>query len=360
MRATDHWTLLMTVVLSASFALGFVTQVTAYEKEERSRRTQVSAFGGLLLGSLASAQQNGDLTVAFVGLLGAGGGAAAGWMVMLGISGWAKTPERRAALMFLTGGPPGVGDYFEQLDLKRKLSSEVRERKFVAVRTWGGRYGQMIRDLRKALDEAGAVDGQTVEAILELWLRAMVDAFNYLMTDLPAVEPPDEKRAEGEDAADADADADAEYRVRASLIKFTPGDGTDEYTGRHWIAYAGTSPAHSEETEFRTDSTAWKVASRQLGSPCAPQEPLETRKDEKQRYDRYMVSLVLEKSVVVSVDWFRDTDYIEELRSVVDGYLAGQVADLLERHHPDFAQPGPGGVGAAADPDRGPGTPAGS
>lgn len=336
MNPTDHWTLLMTVVVSASFALGLVTQLTAYDKEERARRSQLSAFGGLLVGSLASAQQDGDLTVAFAGLLGGGCGAAAGWGVVLLISWAAETWERRSALVFLTGGPSGVTKYLEQLDLKQELSSELKERKLVAVRTWGIRYGQMIRESRSALDKVGDVDPATVEAVLKLWLRAMVDGFNYLMTDLPAVERGGARRSAVDTDGDGDGDGpESEYRVRASLIKFEDGE-ENGYTGSHWIAYAGTGPAHSKEP-LREDSTAWKVAAKEIGSPCVPEQPREKREDAKQRYDRYMVALVLEKRLVISVDWFRLTEYVETLQAVAEGQLAGQVADLLTRHHPGFA-----------------------
>jgi hypothetical protein len=307
---TQEWTMLMTIVLLASGVLSFVLQVVTYEQGDRGRKSQVGALGGLLLGSLASTQQDGDLLVAFVGFLGGGAGAALGWFVALGISYWAVVSDKgRGVLEFLNRGPSGVGDY---------MSAQDAERRRYAVRTWSQRYGQMVHRSREELDELDHVDDAIVESVLRLWLRALADSFNYLMIDLK--EPTEDQ-----------------YHLRASLIRF--GD-RENGVGRHWISYSGMAKPHDVERTFSTESVAAAVASERVATPKRVMNPSEERQHEGETrgeasYRAYSVARIT-KSLVITIDWEVNTignEYIDILESVVDGHLAGDIADLVQRHH---------------------------
>jgi hypothetical protein len=316
----------MTIVLATSAVLGFVLQITAYEQKDRKRDTLIGSVGGLLVGSLAAAQQNGDLKVAFLGLGGAGAGAMIGWFVAFLISLRAQPLSRtRFALLFLNLGPAGVDQYIteQERDAERKQLEQDVERKRYAMQAWTARYGRMVRQSWNELESKANLDDVTIEALVRLWLRGLADTFNYLMLD--PVAPTSDR-----------------YHLRASLIFFKPGDRStgDRSTGEHWIKYSGRAEPHSKK-EFTEESVAYKVASEDLPSPTRvsspPTEDVPPALGESRgavSYRAYSVARV-SACLVLTIDWEIDTisnEYLDLLESVVDAHLADAIGLVMRCH----------------------------
>lgn len=293
----------MTIVLLASFFLGFVLQIVTYDEVQRARQSQVGTLGGLLIGSLASAQQHANLTVAFVGFLGGGLGAAIGWTVALVISYKAATNEQwKTVLQFLNGGTVRVNEYMKEQDDTRKS--------FV-VNEWSLRYGEMVRKSREELSSA-SIDDQAIESALLMWLKGLADAFNYLTID--ARQP-----------------TNNQYQLRASLIRFDPE--IVPVSGRHWISYAGRARKHSD-TAFGEESDAYLVLTGVVASPCRKDADSSAGEQRGGTYRAYSVARVNEQ-VVLTIDWVLNTirdEYLNTLGQIVNGRLVVDIAELLKRH----------------------------
>lgn len=321
----------MSIVLGASAVLGFVLQITTYEQKDRKRDTVIGSVGGLLVGSLAAAQQNGDLKVAFLGLGGAGAGAMLGWFVAFFISLWAESPGRaRFALLFLNLGPAGVDEYVKERDqdAERRRKEQDAERKRFAVQQWTAKYGRMVRQSWDQLESKVTLDDVTIEALVLLWLRGLADTFNYLMLD---VETPTSDR----------------YHMRASLVFF---EGSAPPSGEHWISYSGMAEPHNRDRKFTEESVAYRVAAKAMRSPkrilYPGTEEAEASALGEPRgavsYRAYFVARVT-NSLVLTIDWEVDTiksEYIDLLESVVDDHLADVIGHLMECHSRFKKSPG--------------------
>jgi hypothetical protein len=195
------------------------------------------------------------------------------------------------------------------------MTERDAERKRYAVQAWTGRFGQMVRSSRDSLGAVQQCDDKTIEAVLDIWLRALTDSFNYLTVDLAA---PTSNR----------------YHLRTSLIHFTTTSGV---TGKHWITYDGGGKPHDTGLAFGSDSVAYRVAIRELASPTRVDTDARGSDGEPRgetSYRAYSVARISE-TLVLSIDWQVDAisdEYLDILDAAVEGFLVGNITDILKSH----------------------------
>jgi hypothetical protein len=296
------------LVSGGSALATFTASVMGDEQNERLKNGTLGAVAGTSIGGLAGLMK-GQQDLLVVGFVGSVVGAFLGWLVYLGFSFAASTPQGRTILEFQVAGLKGV---------RERLNLDDQQRLLSAVTAWRENFSRMMMDEKNRLLSIGqgASTNQYASVVIETWLISVVDFFALVFETL-ARKP--------------------KYQSRVTIIVFGARDKA--IVGKHWISYSGSLDPHQKDREFPDNSIGYKVLYGRETSPFFSTSEAAKQTGQKRGDTSYrpFITFRLNSSAILALDWPDTLDendpYVVVARNFFNTNIAPVIAEVLEQWH---------------------------